>query len=364
MVMIACPECGTRISEKAKQCPYCGCVSENSLVPLSSMPPATRSTKVVIPQAFVFGDGMNLLDPKDNAKIVDFLIDADRMARFAPAIYDAIMKMTTRGEKKYVADFSKKAEELLKKGELVFSIDKESGDLLPQLCRLDNGRIYEKARIHVEEVPKDLLPTVYAVQTQASMGEIMRKIEEVSEEVSALRLEGQADRIAKANSAWAQLQQAALMQDARLRELKMLGIAADATEARCIFEENYKVQSKRLKEGKGSSKVKGQAGNDAMTALTVISMMARTEYAAYSLLGEEDAARLALEQFRGFVLDNKLYNRQTLLQINSYSSENREQIVSDFHTIAKSVKAMELEPPEDCKALPSVAAEKKGASSD
>ena len=196
------------------------------------------------------------------------------------------------------------------------------------------------------------------------MGEIMRKIEEVSEEVSALRLEGQADRIAKANSAWAQLQQAALMQDARLRELKMLGIAADATEARCIFEENYKVQSKRLKEGKGSSKVKGQAGNDAMTALTAISMMARTEYAAYSLLGEEDAARLALEQFRGFVLDNKLYNRQTLLQINSYSSENREQIVSDFHTIAKSVKAMELEPPEDCKALPSVAAEKKGASSD
>lgn len=44
-----------------------------------------------------------------------------------------------------------------------------------------------------------------------------------------------------------------------------------------------------------------------------------TEYAAYSLLGEEDAARLPQEQFKGFVLTSELDNRQTLLQINSFS---------------------------------------------
>ena len=44
-----------------------------------------------------------------------------------------------------------------------------------------------------------------------------------------------------------------------------------------------------------------------------------TEYAAYSLLGEEDAAKLPLEQFKGFVLTSELDNRQTLLQINSFS---------------------------------------------
>lgn len=175
----------------------------------------------------------------------------------------------------------------------------------------------------------------------------------VSEEVSALRLEGQADRIAKANSARTQLQQAALMQDARLRELKMLSIAADATEARCLLEENFKVQIKLLKQGKEDSKAKGLAGNNAMTALAAIAMMSRTEYAAYSLLGEEDAARLSLKQFKGFVLANKLDNRQTLLQINSFSSEDRGQIVSGFYAIAKSIKTMELEPPEETKELPS-----------
>ena len=34
------------------------------------------------------------------------------------------------------------------------------------------------------------------------MNEMMRNIKAVSEEISALRLEGQADEIAKANSVW------------------------------------------------------------------------------------------------------------------------------------------------------------------
>lgn len=361
MAMATCPECGTRISDKAKRCPYCGCVSEDALMPLSAMPPATQPTKVIIPQASVFDNGINLLKPEDNAKIVEFLTDAERMAQFAPVIYEAIMKTIGRSENKYAADFSKKAEELMKKGELVFSVERKSGELLPQLRRVDNGQVYEKARIHTEDVPKDMLPTVYAVQNQANINEMMRKIEAVSEEVSALRLEGQADRIAKANSVWAQLQQAALMQGARLRELKMLSIAADATEARCLLEENFKVQVKLLK-GKGSSKAKGLAGNNAMTALTAIAMMSRTEYAAYSLLGEDDAARLSLEQFKGFVLSNKLDNKQILLQINSFSNEDRGQIVNGFHVIAKSVKTMEFEPPEEPKELLSGEEENEGAS--
>ena len=351
MTMVACPECGTKISDKAKQCPYCGCANEDSLMPLGAVLPVTRLTKVIIPQASIFDGGVNLLKPEDNARIVEFLSDAQRMARFAPSVYEAIMKMIGRSESKYVADFSKKAEELMKRGELVFSVERKSGDLLPQLRRVDNGQVYEKARIHIEEAPKDMLPVVCAVQNQANMNEVLRKIEAVSEEVSALRLEGQADRIAKANSVWAQLHQASLMQDARLRELKMLNIASNATEARCLLEENFKVQI-RLLQGKGGSKAKGLAGNNAMTALTAIAMMSRTEYAAYSLLGEEDAAKLSLEQFKGFVLSNKLDDKQTLLQINSFSNEDRGRIVDGFHVVAKSIRAMELEFSEESKKLP------------
>lgn len=43
--------------------------------------------------------------------------------------------------------------------------------LLTQLRRVDNGQAYEKARIHIEEAPKDMLPTVYAVQSQTNMND-------------------------------------------------------------------------------------------------------------------------------------------------------------------------------------------------
>lgn len=35
MSLILCPECGTRISDKATTCPHCGYISENSSLPIS-----------------------------------------------------------------------------------------------------------------------------------------------------------------------------------------------------------------------------------------------------------------------------------------------------------------------------------------
>ena len=42
------------------------------------------------------------------------------------------------------------------------------------------------------------------------------------------------------------------MQNARLHEFKMPSIAADAAEARCLLEENFKVKIKVLRQGKGA----------------------------------------------------------------------------------------------------------------
>lgn len=43
------------------------------------------------------------------------------------------------------------------------------------------------------------------------------------------------------------------MQDARLHELKMPSIAADAAEARCLIEEHFKVHIKLLRQDKGGA---------------------------------------------------------------------------------------------------------------
>lgn len=352
MAMIYCPECGSRISEKAITCPRCGFVATEALVPISSLPSAKMPTTLIVPEARVFSDGGTLISPEENRHLVDFLANAKMMHRLAPGIYDAIDKMMGLGEVKYVADFSQAAMELMDKGELLFSVEKKTGELLPQLRSVETGRVYEKARIHIEDVPVDVMPSITALQTQVMMAEIMGRIESVAANVEALRLEAQADRIAAAESAWQQLQQAVHIKDARLRELKMLDIATKATDARCQLEGNFRTNLSIAKGRKGRAKDWGQAANTAMVDLSIISLSARTEYAAYCLLGEEDAAHAALGQLKDFIRVNKLANRDTLRLINSYSSDNRDHIVRDFHAIAKGINQIEVTAQESPNTLP------------
>ena len=293
--------------------------------------------------ATVFDNGMNLIPAQTNESLVKFLSDADTMAKFAPAIYDIIKKLASRGDTKYVADFSAAAEELMKRGELVFSVEKKTGELLPQLRSVKTGQIYEKARIKAEGLPQDMTQSVVDVQMQVMMANIMDTIEAVAANVEALRIENQADRIALAESAWQQLQQAMLIEDSRLREIKILDIASSATQARCTLQGNFQAELALAMGKQGKPKDWGKAANTAMVDLTVIALMAKTEYAAYQVLEEPEAANAALGQFKQFILENKLEDASTLRLLNSYSKGNRDDIVRGFVQISGAVAGLQIE---------------------
>ena len=55
------------------------------------------------------------------------------------------------------------------------------------------------------------------------------------------------------------------------------------------------------------------------------------------MLGEDDAARLSMEQFNQFIRDNKLNNRNNLLKINEFSRQDKIQIVDDFLKVASNL---------------------------
>lgn len=343
MSMVFCPECGSRISSTATTCPRCGFSAPGTeIVPISALPPAVRPPVLAIPDASVFDNGGTLVTREANDSIVRFLSNAETMGRLAPNIAKFIEGMMARGETKYVADFSRAAEELIEKGELVLSVDKKTKELLPQVRSVSTGQIFEKARIHIEDVPNDLVPSVNAIQTQVMMAQIMGEIESVAANVEGLRLELQADRIARAESAWQQLQQAVSIRDSRLRESKILGIAAKATDARCALEGNFRTNLQLAASRQGKVKDWSQAADRALIDLSAISLMARTEYASYCLLEEEDAAREALGQFRSFVFESRLDDRETLLRINASSKQDRKSIVDGFARVAKNVTRMEL----------------------
>jgi len=347
--LIYCPECHAKISSSAITCPHCGftTVGTQEIVPISSLSPAKLSPKAIVPEAAVFNNELNLISTEANRTIVRFFSDADNVARFAPAIYDIIKKTVGRGKSKYVADFSTAAEEMMRRGELVFSVEKKTGELLPQLRNVKTGQIYEKARIKVEQLPRDMTQSVIDVQMQIMMANIMDAIEAVAANVEALRIESQADRIALAESAWQQLQQAMLIEDARLREIKILDIASSATQARCTLQGNFQAELALAMRKQGKAKDWGKAANTAMVDLTIIALMAKTEYAAYQVLEEPEAANAALGQFKQFIIDNKLEDKQTLRLLNSYSKDNREDIVKGFLRISSGVINLQIGNEED-----------------
>lgn len=350
MSLIFCPECHAKISSSATTCPHCGFTAKSEgtdIVPISSLPPATVTPKVTVLEASVFDNGMSLIPSRANESLVKFLADADAMAKFAPAIYDIIKKLVGRGDIKYVADFTAAAEEMMKSGELVLSVEKKTGALLPTLRSKETGHVVEQARLKAEQLPQDMTQSVVDIQMQVMMANIMDAIEAVAANVEALRIENQADRIALAESAWQQLQQAMLIEDSRLREIKILDIASSATQARCTLQGNFKAELMLAMGKQGKAKDWGKAANTAMVDLTVIALMAKTEYAAYRVLEEPEAANAALGQFKQFILENKLENPETLRLLNSYSKGNREDIVRGFVEISSSVVSLQIESPDE-----------------
>lgn len=344
MALIQCPECGTRISDKAVTCPHCGFSEsdEHGLVPISMLPPAPQRIAISIPDAAVFDDGTGLVAFGMREKLARLMEDEKRVAQFAPAIYDAIQKFMAERGTIWAADFSSAAQKLMEQGELVLGVENKTGALLPQLRSVKTGQIYEKARLHAVDLPGDLAPSLATLQTQVMLAEVMGEIKDVAANVEALRLETRGDRIGRAKAVWLELQQAAKIQDPRLREQKLLGIASRATEQRCILQENFKIQLQLASSSKGKNSTKGQAAKEAITDLTIVALMARSECAAYELVGEPDASKEALKQFLSFVKENKLDERSTLLALNSKSSENLEETSRGFYHIAVNITKLAL----------------------
>lgn len=332
--MSRCPECHSKISDCATICPHCGFRSKNEITPIKDLAIIAKPTILAIPESTIMQDGLLLLSSETNNQIVSFLTDAENAARLFPAIYDAIIKMMERGETKYTADFTKTAEDLMKRGELILMPDK-AGRIMPQLRHSDNKQVYEMVRLKLEDFPADITPSITSMQMQFTMAEILSEIKSVAANVEALRMEIHTDRIAEANSVWMKLQQAVHIEDSRLREAFLLNIANSATDSRSRLQSNLVIRLSQLSEG--STKTKSSNANAALSDLTSMALMARSEYAAYTLLDEPETAQECLKQFSGFLIENKLHKRDKLLSINSQAGTKRPEIVEGFHSIANNM---------------------------
>lgn len=356
MPMIQCPECGTHIASKACMCPYCGYIGDDPRMPIGAQTvydPAPQ-LQFEIERWDSHKKKMDTervdLAPEDNMKIWDTLKNWKQVQAMLPALAEAVLGMA-RSEKQWIADIPKYYEKLLKDGQITFRPDK-NGQILPHLVGKD-GRIVKQVRLKEIVSMPELLPNLQHLETQAALAMIMNQLENVQEQIAQIRGELQQDRLAKADAAWDQLNQALKITDGRRREQAVIIAIGTGTEAKhtlmrhfasCLhlIEGNADQNEARLIIGdifKGkSNKERGEIeARMAYDDLVGILNCVRVETEGHMAIGDTEAARRSLKEFATFIETEQLDDRDTILRIDSRlpSAQKRPEVVDEFDAIAQ-----------------------------
>lgn len=353
MALVCCPECGTKVSDQAVVCPFCGYRSSSKNVPMiaSKTPLAkfqwessslTAELDQVFPISAIQSNNLNIIFSR-----------AENLARVAPAFLEAIKAFLPKTLK--VAELNPEIQRLIDSGVYRFVTDK-SGEILPSIFG-ENG-IVAQVRLRDIQLTPDLGSSIVNLQTQIALAQIISEIHDVQKGIANLHKELQDDRIALAESAWQQLQQASQIGDARVREEKMLTILSSATDAKCMLFRAFAHEHHFFIERMGQSwfakltdKEALNSGSEKSTeilnCLVAITRTIQVETTIYCLLGEQKAARLRMKQFSDFISANSLDDRDTLLTMNSYGNSDQKNLIDSFTDIQQKISALPLKFNED-----------------
>ncbi|KFI84192.1 hypothetical protein BPULL_1962 [Bifidobacterium pullorum] len=254
---------------------------------------------------------------------------------------------------------------LVDEGVLHFRRD-ANGQIMPFV--FDNKeKVFKQVRLDWNQVDPDITPTLRHLETQMAISTVLAEVQSLREEIAGIHIELQNDRLALAESAWDKLMQARTIEDARLREMLVVQAITTATDAKRTLMRNFTENMKYLDahsgkkfvervQDKGMVKaaqetVQGIATNpnrgkaaDAFHDLVSIINAVRVEGTGYEILEQDEASKECLIEFRKFIIDNKLDERNTLLVINSnlgVDEKMSSEIINQFSNVAKHIAMLD-----------------------
>ncbi len=237
MSLILCPECGTKISDRAVTCPYCGFRSKKASIPISKQDVYTPVPvfKCEIEKWDPNREALTEIPIDDNRQLFEFFGKWKNIEMAMPALAQVIQAMAKK-DKVLVADLDRYVAKLVEKGIYRFMYDK-NGDILPIIR--DADKIVKQIRLKEVKLSPQLSQSLTNLTMQVQMAQILDEIEYVEDAIRNIHKELQNDRIAMAESAWDKLRQARQIQDSRLREVAILSVIGTATEAKRILMRNF-----------------------------------------------------------------------------------------------------------------------------
>lgn len=350
MSRILCPECGTKISDKATKCPHCGFQSADPKRPIS------EQDKYEMVPIFEYDieewqpnrGELSIISYEDNRSLIQYFGKWENIKVKLPAIAEVIGAMAGK-DHIMVAKMDSYVKDLIDKGIYRFTIDKQ-GEILPTIRDADG--FVKQVRLEDMALTPNLTQSLNNLSTHAVMAQILDEIEYVGDAIREIHVELQNDRLAMAEGARDKLMQARLIQDAKLREAAMLDVIHSATDAKRVLMRNFaqnmyhitqhsqKSDFQMMLDFKGGKDVSRKA-IDAFQALVYLTNSVQTECEGYAMLGEYEPCKECLEEFKSFIVENKLNERDTLLLLNENSSQKRIEVVDQFTDIAARITAFD-----------------------
>lgn len=343
MSRILCPECGTKISDRAVQCPHCGFQSADPTRPISEqdrfemVPTFEYDIEEWRPSSYE----AHMISYEDNKRLVQYFAKWENIQSELPAIAEVIGEMAG-AEHIMVAKIDPYIQELIEKGIYRFTIDQQ-GEILPTIR--DATGIVKQVRLENMTLAPHLTQALNNLSTQAVMARILDEIECVEDVIKEIHVELQNDRYAIAESARDKLRQARQIQDAQLREAMLLEAIQSATDAKRQLMRNFAQNMHRIAEQAGKSNIQmflelnkqkdiSPSAIDAFQDIVYITNSVQTECEGYAMLGEYEPCKECLEEFKVFILENNLNDRDTLLLLNENSAQKKIDLVDEFTDIA------------------------------
>lgn len=343
MSLILCPECGAKISNRAKQCPHCGFESADSTRPIS------EQDKFEMYPTFEYdiegwqanSRDLCVISYEDNKSFVSHFGRWKTIQFEFPAIAEVIFSMAQK-EHIMAVKMDSYIKDLIAKGIYRFSIDKQ-GEILPTIR--DGKRIVKQVCLENRSFSPTLTQSFNNLLIHATITQILDEIEFVSETIRGIHIELQNDRLAMAESARDKLKQVIKIQDSKLREKALLNVISSATDAKRALMRNFSqnllyvqehYQKKSLKKTDSATK-----SVDALQALVAITNAVQIECEGYAILGEYESCKVCLEEFKGFIIDNRLNKRDTLVMLNESHPIDKKDIVNQFVDISKRIASFD-----------------------
>lgn len=375
MSRCVCPECGARISSRAKACPRCGYTGEDQNLPICK-----QESYEIVPvlqceiEAWVPVEAeLSSLGYEDNRAIVEYLGNWETIKVAVPSLAQAI-RDAAKEDHVLVAKMSPYIKKLIREGRLKLQLDKQ-GEIMAILRSTEKNEWVKQLRLEDMSFAPNVTQSLNHLTNMAMMAQILNEIESVGESVRRVHEELQGDRIALAESAWEKLVQARRMKNPGLREMATISAVHAATDAKKMLMRGFersrgfiernsgKGELQMLAEYRGKKDLNSMA-EDAFQDLVALTNVVRAECEGYAMLEEYENAAKSLESFEGFIKQNKLDDRNTLLVLNGALKEKRVTAVEEFSSIAKNIESLRKRGAlgaQSCELLPEREREEKDA---